>query len=415
MRCASAWTSTTCCSATSAHRISRASPAARRGSTSCGSTSVSRPTARGGSRCAAVLGAFGQALDLDVAFKDHADREAARNLTCSPRPTTNSRYLAGRGMRLPSSGWSGGCASSGRSGRPRARAPPARAVGQRLPPRSGRRLCASRRSAGCARSTRRARRPCAASSTRLSPARGRGRASFPRAAVCRPRACGLPASRCVARGGRLGRALDRHVAAVLGLAARTAPRRTCRAIARGTWKWLSARADADRPDLVAVVMCPRRHSSGRIQRGSAFCRRPTSMRNQITPSNPRGGATAGRPVASSWVFSIRSSAGSSAARCARTSAAAMSSALRSASSRCGDLAILVLELGRLEQRGEVAAGYASRTAPARGGSIHAASIRAPRSTDSTRLRLADRAPPAPRCSFPRTPGAARAVRCKGNT
>jgi hypothetical protein len=50
------------------------------------------------------------------------------------------------------------------------------------------------------------------------------------------------------------------------------------------------------------VMWPRRHSSGSSQRGSAFWRRPMSMRNHTTSSKPsrRGAVGSAAPLARSF-------------------------------------------------------------------------------------------------------------------
>ena len=154
---------------------------------------------------------------------------------------------------------------------------------------------------------------------------------------------------------------------------------------RGIWKWVSLAAMRIAP-ISLRVMCPRRHSTGRIQRGSAFWRRPTSILNQTTSSKP------GRCLsicAARWASgepAISSSGCGSEARYERTSATARSSALRcssraraiSRSSGSASTCSSSFSISRSRSAARIVSGV--------GASTHSAGMRAPRSIISTRRR-----------------------------
>jgi hypothetical protein len=133
-----------------------------------------------------------------------------------------------------------------------------------------------------------------------------------------------------------------------------------------------------------LVMWPRRQSSGSSQRGSALCRRPMSIRNQTCPRSRRAGPSWRAARARAAVDHLLGRR--HAARWTRTSAAAISSGSSLGQQPLGELAILLLDLDRLEQGGEQPLAVAAADVLGVGGFIHSASIRAPRSIISTRLR-----------------------------
>ena len=146
--------------------------------------------------------------------------------------------------------------------------------------------------------------------------------------------------------------------------------------------WVSVAAMRIAP-MSFLVTPPRRHNNGNIHLGSALLRRPTFSLNQTESSNPARWSSRGR---SRLPSSSRSSACGILARCTRTKAAAMSSAdivssnfaPRARSSSSTSTGVNSVSSRRSWSLARISAAV--------GTFIQSASIFAPRSMDSTRLR-----------------------------
>ncbi len=154
---------------------------------------------------------------------------------------------------------------------------------------------------------------------------------------------------------------------------------------RGTWNQLSWLPIRIAPISLRVIW-PRRHSSGSIQRGSAFCWRPTAILNHTMSSKPGRCASFCALSRASGVFAISSSGSGILARCEWTSAAAISSAdifsINCAASLRSSEEISLVSVSCPISRSR----SFSRIASGVGASFHSAVIFAPRSMPSTRRR-----------------------------